>query len=334
MKKKDLKALDSLWTASQKIVITSHYNPDGDAVGSSLGLFHYLKAKGHEVFVVLPNEFPDFLAWMPGSNDILFATRDKETALQKLKAATVIFSLDYNAPSRTEHMKEALLDNSALKVLIDHHREPEDFADAILWDVEASSTCELIYRFINHYGDTDFIDQNIAACLYAGIMTDTGSFKYASTSPQTHKIAARLMETGIEASEIHSMVFDTNSYSRMQLLGRALENLQVIPAFQTAYTQLTKAELEEFNFVKGDTEGFVNYGLALKGVHFSVIFIENQQEPYIKISFRSKGDFDVNTFARKYFNGGGHQNAAGGKSMKNMTETIEDFKKALQEYAS
>jgi phosphoesterase RecJ-like protein len=334
MEKTDLKALDTLLTASQKIVITAHYNPDGDAVGSSLGLFHYLKAKGHEVFVVLPNEFPDFLTWMPGSNEILFATRDKEIAIQRLKSATIIFSLDYNAPSRTEHMKEALLDNTALKVLIDHHREPEDFADAILWDIEASSTCELIYRFINYYGDIDLIDQNIAACLYAGIMTDTGSFKYASTSPETHRIAARLMETGIEASEIHASVFDTNSYSRMQLLGRTLENLQVIPEFQTAYTQLTKAELEQFNFVKGDTEGFVNYGLALKGVQFSVIFIENQLEPYIKISFRSKGDFDVNTFARKYFNGGGHKNAAGGKSMKNMTETIADFKKALQAYAS
>lgn len=332
MKKTKLEVLEKQLQTPQKIVITSHFNPDGDAVGSSLGLMFFLQSLGHETKVVLPNEFPEFLSWLPGTDQVIFHKSDNRLASALIEKADIVFSLDYNALARTENMAKDLRNARGIKVLIDHHREPEDFAQALLWDVEASSTCELIYRFLQYFKGEKYIDANIATCLYTGIMTDTGSFKFASTSPETHRIAAKLMETGIVASEIHTRVFDTNSYSRMQLLGRALENLKVMPDYTTAYSTLTKEELEHFNFTKGDTEGFVNYGLSLKGVQCAAIFIENLQEPYIKISFRSIGDFDVNTFARKYFNGGGHLNAAGGKSFKSLAETTADFEHAIREY--
>lgn len=332
MKKTELEVLKERLKTPRKIVITSHFNPDGDAVGSSLGLMFFLKKLGHDVQVVLPNEYPEFLTWLPGADKVSFYKSQKVLTHSILEQAEVIFCLDFNATDRVEEMAEDLRRTKAFKVLIDHHRQPEDFAQAVLWDVDASSTCELIYRFIQYFEGEKYIDKEIAGCLYTGIMTDTGSFKFASTSPETHRIAARLMETGIEASEIHTHVFDTNSFSRMQLLGRTLENLKLLPDYSTAYSTLSKNELEHFNFKKGDTEGFVNYGLSLKGIKCAAIFIENLYEPYIKISFRSIGDFDVNTFARKYFNGGGHLNAAGGKSFKTLAETTADFERAIKEY--
>lgn len=332
MKITRLEALVDLLRTPQKIVITSHFNPDGDAVGSSLGLCLFLQKFNHDVQVVLPNEFPEFLSWLPGADQIIFYSKEQEKAEKIIAGAQIIFSLDYNAISRTENLAPCLEKSGAFKVLIDHHQQPDDFAQAVLWDAKASSTCELVYRFIQLFGAENKIDKDMATCIYTGIMTDTGSFKFASTTSETHLIAARLMETGIEAAEIHTRVFDNNSPSRMQLLGRALENMKVMPRQATAYTTLSKAELERHDFKKGDTEGFVNYGLSLKGIRCAAIFIENLQEPYIKISFRSVGDFDVNTFARKYFNGGGHNNAAGGKSFKSMAETLADFERAIEEY--
>ena len=334
MKNTDLSILGALLKTSKKIVITSHFNPDGDAMGSSLALFHFLKKTGHQAYVVLPNEFPDYLAWLPGRKEIVLGTQSGEKAKKLIAEAEILFSLDYNAVQRTENLSESIDQSKAFKVLIDHHREPKDFVDCVFWNIEVSSTCELIYRFIHALGGENLIDKDIATCLYLGIMTDTGSFKFACTSAETHRIAAALIEKGIEAAEIQSKVFDTQTYDRLQLLGKALSNMKMIPHMQTAYTYLTLQELKAHNFKKGDTEGFVNYTLALDGIVFGVIFIENQQEPPIKISFRSKGDFDVNTFARKYFSGGGHINAAGGKSIMNMEETIAYFLKVLPEYVN
>ncbi|MDP2059413.1 MAG: bifunctional oligoribonuclease/PAP phosphatase NrnA [Flavobacteriaceae bacterium] len=332
MKNTDLSILEALLKTPKKIVITSHYNPDGDAVGSSLALCHFLKKLNHQVEVVLPNELPDFLSWLPGKKDIVLGTQSEEKAKKLIAEAEILFSLDYNTVKRTENLSDSIDQSRAFKVLIDHHREPEDFADCVYWDIEASATCELIYRFIQEFDAEALIDKDIATCIYLGIMTDTGSFKFASTSAETHRIAAKLIEKGIEAADIQSKVFDTQTYDRMQLLGKTLSNMKMIPNMHTAYTYLTLEELKAHNFKKGDTEGFVNYTLALDGVFFGVIFIENQHEPYIKISFRSKGDFDVNTFARQYFSGGGHKNASGGKSVMNMEETIAYFLKSLNEY--
>jgi phosphoesterase RecJ-like protein len=332
MKNTDLSILEALLKTPKKIVITSHYNPDGDAVGSSLALFHFLKKLDHRVDVVLPNELPDFLSWLPGKKNIVLGTQSEEKAKKLVAEAEILFSLDYNATHRTENLSELIDQSKAFKVLIDHHQEPDDFADCMYWDVDASSTCELIYRFIQEFDADEFIDKDLATCIYLGIMTDTGSFKFSSTSAETHRIAAKLMEKGINTAEIQSNVFDTQTYDRTQLLGRALSNMKMIPNMQTAYTYLTLDELKAHNFKKGDTEGFVNYTLSLDGVFFGVIFIENQHEPYIKISFRSKGDFDVNAFARQYFSGGGHKHASGGKSMLNMEETIAYFLKSLTEY--
>lgn len=332
MKNTDLSILGALLKTPKKITITSHFNPDGDAMGSTLALWHFLKKTGHHVDVVLPNEYPDFLAWLPGGKEIVLGTQSTDKAKKLIAEAEILFSLDYNTVQRTENLSEAIDQSKAFKVMIDHHRQPDDFADCMFWDVDASSTCELVYRFIQEFGAEEMIDKDMATCLYLGIMTDTGSFKFSSTSAETHRIAANLIEKGIEASDIQSRVFDTQTYDRVQLLGKALSNMKIIPDMHTAYTSLTLEELKAHNFKKGDTEGFVNYTLALDGVVFGVIFIVNQQDPAIKISFRSKGDFDVNTFARLYFSGGGHKNAAGGKSTLSLKETIDYFLKVLPEY--
>lgn len=332
MKNTDLGILKALLKTPKKIVITSHFNPDGDAMGSSLALLHFLKKIGHQAAVVLPNEFPDYLAWLPGGKEIVLGTQSAEKAKKLIAEAEILFSMDYNAVHRTENLGELINQSKAFKVVIDHHREPDDFADCMFWDIDASSTCELVYLFIQAFDSENLIDEDIATCLYLGIMTDTGSFKFSCTSAETHRIAASLMEKGIHTADIQSKVFDTQTYDRLQLLGKALSNMKMIPDMCAAYTSLTVKELKAHNFKKGDTEGFVNYALALDGVVFGVIFIENQHDPTIKISFRSKGDFDVNTFARLYFSGGGHKNAAGGKSLLNMDETIAYFLKVLPEY--
>jgi phosphoesterase RecJ-like protein len=216
--------------------------------------------------------------------------------------------------------------------MIDHHQQPEDYATYTYSDVSMSSTCEMVYNFIEMLDDVDKVNSDIATCLYTGIMTDTGSFRFKSTTSRTHSIIGQLIQKGANNSEIHNNIYDTNSYARLQLLGRALSNLKVIPEYRTAYITLTQEELNTFDFKKGDTEGFVNYGLSLEGIVFAAIFIESHQDEIIKISLRSKGDFSVNELSRIHFHGGGHTNAAGGRSELNMKETIEKFISILPNY--
>lgn len=333
MDKNDIKVIKKRLSNKEKIVIVSHRNPDGDAFGSSLALYHYLLSLGLDVSVISPNDCPDFLKWLPRQNEISIFEENMQEASKILQEATLVFTLDFNALSRVGSQMNPILENvSADFVMIDHHEQPDDYALITYSDPSKASTCEMIYHFIEKMDDLDKITIDIASCLYAGIVTDTGSFKYPSTSSSTHKIIAHLMDIGIDHTRIHSNLFDTNSFDRLQLLGVALKNLKIVPDCHTAYITISQRELNSHNFKKGDTEGFVNYGLSLKGIVFAVIFIEDQKQGIIKMSLRSKGTFSVNEFARKYFNGGGHNNAAGGRSEHTLRNTVSRFLEILPKH--
>ena len=332
MNSEEIHLVKEILSTPKKIVITPHKNPDGDAVGSVLALCHYLKQKNHEATVIVPNDFPIFLKWMPGVDDIIIFEKNKDTSSRLIEEAEIIFTLDFNDLSRIGSMQEHFLKADAKFIMIDHHQEPEPYAAVEYSDVSMSSTCEIIYNFIEYLGDRDLITSEMASCLYAGILTDTGSFKFSSTTGRTHRVVADLIDKGADNSKIHNLIFDTYSADRLYLLGRALNNLVILKEYNTAYISLSKKDLEEFNFKKGDTEGFVNYGLSLEGIYFAVIFIENSEDDYIKISLRSEGRFSVNEFARAHFNGGGHTNAAGGRSDLPMEETISKFTSLLDSY--
>ncbi|WP_343485834.1 bifunctional oligoribonuclease/PAP phosphatase NrnA [Allomuricauda sp. d1] len=332
MNSTDAAVVKTLLDKPQNIVIIPHKNPDGDAMGSCLGLQHYLKLLGQESTIVAPNDYPKFLKWLPGSESVLNFELDNTKAKKALENASLIFTLDFNDLSRTGQLESNLKESNADFIMIDHHQQPSDYAKVTYSDVGMSSTCEMIYKFIEALGRIGMIDAQIATCLYTGIMTDTGSFKFAATTSQTHRVAAELMERGADHVAIHQKVFDTNSPSRLQLLGVALKNMVILENHHTAYITLTQEELDASNFKKGDTEGFVNYGLTIENIIFAVIFIENKEEGIIKISFRSIGDFSVNEFARAHFNGGGHTNAAGGRSELSMAATIKKFESLLNDY--
>ena len=325
MKIQDIQAIQLLLSTPKKIAIIPHRGPDGDAMGSTLALYHFLLKNNHNPIVVSPNEFPDFLSWMPGSETVKIFEKDKENCTKILEDAEVIFTLDFNALHRTGEMEHVLSQLKAPFVMIDHHQKPDDYAAVTYSDTSFGSTCEMIYNFINFLGKKDQIDKTIGTCIYTGILTDSGSFRFPKTTGNTHRIVAELIDLGVENTEIPTLLFDNSGYDRLQLLGRALQNMKVIEERKTSYTTLTQEELNTFHYVKGDTEGVVNYGLSIKGIHFAAIFIENKEENIIKISFRSQGDFDVNQFARDHFHGGGHKNAAGGKSELTMEKTIEKF---------
>ncbi len=332
MNRNDITAIKALLSTPKHIVIVCHKNPDGDAIGSTLGLYHYLKKYNHNTQVITPNDYPEFLKWAPGEDTILKYDTQTEASNKAIEDANIIFTLDFNAFHRTGQMQPALETSKATKILIDHHQDPDDYATYMYSDVSMSSTCEMIYHFIDMLGDSDKIDANIATCLYLGIMTDTGSFRFPSTTSTTHRIVAELIEKGAKNSDIHNNVYDTNSYNRLQLLGCALTNLKVIPELRTAYITLTQNELRKFDYKKGDTEGVVNYALSLDNIIFAAIFIEDKQEGIIKISLRSKGSFSVNEFSRAHFSGGGHNNAAGGRSETSLHTTIEKFLSILPQY--
>jgi phosphoesterase RecJ-like protein len=332
MTKQEYTDINQLLATPKKIVIVSHKNPDGDAIGSSLALFHYLTKTNHLVNVILPNDYPDFLKWLPGEDLILKYDSQKEESEAKLAEADIVFTLDFNAFHRAGDMETVLTNNTALKIMIDHHQQPDDYAKFTYSDVSMSSTCEMVYNFIENLNGLDVIDSNTATAIYVGIMTDTGSFRFRSTTSATHRIIACLIDKGADNTMIHNQVYDTNSYNRLQLLGCALSNLRVIPESRAAYITLTQKELQQFDYKKGDTEGFVNYALSLNNVVLAAIFIEDLQQGIIKISLRSKGDFSVNKMSREHFHGGGHTNAAGGKSDDNIEKTIEKFISILPQY--
>ena len=324
--------VSKLLDSPKKIAIIGHKNPDGDAVGSCLGLQFLLKQMKHQADVVMPNDFPEFLKWLPGCDAITIHEKATERSKAILEAADVIFTLDFNALNRSGDLCPILSESEASFVMIDHHQAPDDYAVATYSDTTMSSTSEMVYHFMSALNKIDLLTKDIATQLYTGIMTDTGSFRFAATTAITHNVIAHLIEVGADNASIHQNVYDTNSQDRLRLLGVALKNLNILPEYRTAYITLSQNELDEHNFKKGDTEGFVNYALSVKNVVFAVIFIENTQEAIVKMSLRSKGDFSVNEFARSHYNGGGHNNEAGGRSTKSLTETVSEFISILPSY--
>lgn len=324
-------ALKELLSTPKKIAILPHKNPDGDAIGSTLAMYHFLKKFNHTCNVVAPNDFPKFLKWMPAAKDIVIADYHAKRAEAIIHQADIIFILDFNTVTRIDELGVWVQKSKAPKVLIDHHRDPDTF-DFMYSDIEMPATCQMVYNFIDTLGEVDKIDKNIADCIYTGMMTDTGGFRFRNTSASTHRIVADLIDRGVEVDKVTSYVNDSQTEARLKLLSLTLNNLSFIPEHRTAFMYLKREDLLANGFQKGDTEGFVNYGLSVENYIFSVIFIEDTVHNFIKISLRSKGDFDVNEFSRKHFNGGGHINAAGGRSDKNMEETIAYFKSLLPTY--
>ena len=335
MTEAQIKKIKEMLSTSQNVVIIPHRNPDGDAIGSSLALYHFLKSN-HEVTIIAPNDYPIFLKWLPGNENVRFFDKQNSQSKKVLDQANIVFLLDFNALHRIGNdMKSTIEKFKGTFIMIDHHQDPDtSITEYIYSDSSICSTSQMIYHFMDKLGEIDKINAAIATCMYTGIMTDTGSFRFPSTTSTTHRIIADLIDRGANNAQIHTNIYDTNSYNRLQLLGRALSNLKVETDYRTAYITLTQDELVQFNFQKGDTEGVVNYALSLEGVVFAAIFIEDIEQKIIKISFRSKGSFSVNQFSRNHFNGGGHDNAAGGRSEISLKETVSNFLNLLPEYES
>jgi len=332
MNSESISAVKNLLNSPKNIVVVGHKNPDGDAIGSCLGLANFLRQKGHLVSVLMPNDFPTFLKWIPEAANITIYEKDVKKSKELVTKADIIFTLDFNALNRTGGLQDLLENAKATFVLIDHHQQPDDYATIIYSDVTMCSTSQMVFHFMEALDGLDFLNAAIATQLYVGMMTDTGSFRFPATTATTHRVIANLIDAGAKNSEIHQNVYDTNSPDRLKLLGTALNNLVLIPEYNTAFITLSQEELNTNNFKKGDTEGFVNYALSIEGIVFAIIFIENKKEGIIKISLRSKGDFSVNEFSRSHFNGGGHTNAAGGRSLLSLPETIAEFSSLLPNY--
>lgn len=315
----------------KKIAIITHRNPDGDAMGSACGLKLFLNKLGHLASIIVPNNYPEFLAWIPGANDALVYTSQKTEATKALSEAEIIFALDFNELKRVREFEATVKASDAFKAMIDHHPNPADFADYALSITSLSSTSELVFHFIEMLGKKHIVDKDIATGLYVGLMTDTGNFSFNSSRQETFYTASSLLEHGIEKDEIYNRVYNFYSFDRMRLMGYCLnKKMQYFPEYRTALISLTQEEMEQFNFVQGDTEGFVNLPLSIKGVRFSGLFLERGN--LVKVSLRSKGSFAVNEICSKYFNGGGHVNAAGGESSKSLDEVIKEFIELLPNY--
>jgi phosphoesterase RecJ-like protein len=327
-----LSELTDLLATPQKIVITTHHKPDGDAMGSSLGLYAYLIQKGHHVSVITPTDYPYFLHWLPNNSDVIIYT-DNKTESEKLVAeAALIFCLDFNTLSRINELGELIRAADAYKIMIDHHLEPEDFDDFRHWNINACAAAQQVYDFIvNVLNDGESLNKDIATCLYTGIMTDSGSFRFPSATSTVYRIGADLIDLGAEHWKIHQLVYDNATENRLRFLGHCLTNkLELLRPFNTAIITVTAEELKKYDIVTGDTEGIVNYALSINGIKLAAFIIERPDR--VKISLRSTGDFPANEICKKYFNGGGHRNAAGGASDKPLVETVEEFKSILAEY--
>lgn len=319
------KLLNEISTES-KIVIVTHKNPDGDAIGSSIGLELILKKIVKAANVIVPNDAPDFLKWIKNYEELINFEKQAEKANRLISNADFIFCLDFNALHRIGALGDIVAASKAKKVMIDHHLQPDDFADYQLSKVSASSTAELVYEFCVALSWDKYLDKDSAEALYTGLITDTGSFKYPSTSVYTHQVAAALIQKGADNGKVHQLVYDSNSITRLKVLGYCLNNMEIISGKFSCFA-LDRSAQEELNIKKGDTEGIVNYGLSIEQVVVSGFF--RQEENEIKISFRSKGDYDVNLFARKYFDGGGHKNAAGGHSTHPLQECIQKYRELV-----
>ena len=315
----------------KSIVITTHKSPDGDAIGSSLALYHFLRKTEKEVTVIVPDSFPEFLNWMVDSSSIIHYDTQTEVAEKLIGKAELIFSLDYNSLGRIGDLSTPIEKSMAIKIVIDHHQDPQEFADHYIVDTDSCSTSQLIYEFIENLGELDLLDKKIGECIYCGIMTDTGSFRFPSTISKTHHIIAHLIDLGANGSKIHQDVYDTYSEHRLRLLGYALtEKMNVFPEHNAAYISLSQEELTRFSFKKGDTEGLVNYPLSIDGIKFSVLITEKTDN--ISLSFRSKDDFYVNKIANEHFNGGGHIYAAGGMLETSLEEAVKKIEAVMKQY--
>ncbi|MFN8323995.1 MAG: bifunctional oligoribonuclease/PAP phosphatase NrnA [Chitinophagales bacterium] len=315
----------------QKIVIVSHRNPDGDALGSSLGWKGYLEKKGHEVCFISPTAYTQNLSWIPGTADILVNEGEMGRKLceAKLKSAELIFCLDFNAISRLEDFGKHIVESTAVKVMIDHHQQPEDFAHLVFSDISYCATSEMIFDIIADLGDISLIDETIAVCLYTGLATDNGFFQFNNTTPNSLRVAAALVEAGVKPAFISEKIFNIFRENRLRFFGYCLqEKLKLVKNGHVAYMMLSQAEIKKFNLQGGDSEGLVNYPFKIEGVKMTAYFSEEPDK--IKISFRSQGELDVNTFARTFFEGGGHRNAAGGKSGIGLDKTEKKFLEALE----
>ena len=321
----------------RRVVVVTHFKPDADALGSSLGLAGFLKKKGHDVQVITPSDYPGFLSWMPGNDEVLAIDKDNpakgKKAQEYVSKAEVIFCLDFSSLNRINTLGDMVREAKATKVLVDHHLEPEHFAHYEHWDPKAASTAGLVFDLIDMLGEKPSIDKDIANCLYAGVLTDTGGFRHSNTTQKEFLIASELVGAGANPWWVSKKIYDTNTLARMKLTGFVLsEKLVVIPEYRTVYVCLNTDELKQFDTKTGDTEGLVNYGLSIEGIRLSVLMYDRKEE--IKLSFRSLGSFPANEIARKYFEGGGHRNAAGGSSKLSLEETLNKFLSILPEYQS
>jgi len=315
----------------KKAIITTHHKPDGDAMGSSLGLYEFLKYHVAQVQVITPTDYADFLNWLPNNDKVLIYEGNEAEAIRMTEEADVVFCLDFNRLSRINEYGEIVRNCKADKVLIDHHLEPEHFENYTFWDVRSSSTCELIFHFVKHYFGTEHISKDCATCLYTGLMTDTGNFQYNNTNSTTHMVAAELLDKGADHVKIHENIFDVFSLNRSRLFGYCLlHKLEVIPELRTALMFLNSEELERFDVQTGDTEGLVNMGLGIKGIVLSILVVDRTKA--VKMSFRSKGSFAVNEYAAKYFSGGGHKNASGGQSNEPLEAVVQKVRDTIKLY--
>ena len=327
-----IKELQNLLSAPKNIIITTHQNPDGDAIGSSLGLKHYLEKKGHTVNVISPNEYAEYLQWLPGNNDVILFNKNKEQGKEMVKQADIIFCLDFNDLRRIADLGSIVRRAPAHKILIDHHPQPTEFADYKFCNAMASSTAELVYDFIlamDH--SSKALDEKIATCLYTGVMTDTGQFQFPSTTSKVHRMVADMIDFGVKNFKTYDLVYNHYSENRIRFFGYCLmERLKVFHEYSAAIIYISKEDQEQYTIVKGDTEGLVNLPLQIKGIRLAALVIDSDE--IRKVSLRSKGDFDVNNMARKHFNGGGHKNAAGGSSEQKLEAVVKKFIDILPEY--
>lgn len=318
----------------RKVLITTHTNPDADALGSSLAWYRFLQQQGHEVWLAVPNDYPSFLSWLPGLQEAMIFKHQEKKVIQVSNQVDTVCCLDFNCLNRMDNLAKIFTGKSWKRILIDHHPMPETDAFDIVYSViQTSSTSELIYDVITALGGRNAVDRPMAECLYAGIVTDTGSFSYSCNYEQTYLTTAHLISLGTDGEKIHRLIYDTYSENRMRLLGHSLsDRLVVLEDYHTAFIFLSKEDLTKYNYQIGDTEGLVNYALSINGVVFAVLFTE--KDNHIRMSFRSKGNFSVNEFVRRHFEGGGHRNAAGGNAYTPLNQTLELFKSLLPDYQS
>jgi phosphoesterase RecJ-like protein len=323
------KELSKFFSTYDNILLVCHINPDGDAIGSQLALYHFLRSKGKNVSMLAPNYLQEFLKWMTGSELIQVFISNRKKARKTISEADLIVMLDFNKSDRLGEAEKSVLSSKAFKVIIDHHLDPGDFADMIISEPSRCSTSEIVDELVCRINKGRFSEKAYTEAIYVGIITDTGNFEHGNYSSNTLRIVADLMDLGIDRNDILMKVYNNFSADRMKLLGYALnERMVILPELNSAYIFLTKDDLKQYNHLKGDTEGFVNLPLSIKGIVFSALFIE--KDGFVKLSFRSRGAFPVNEFASEYFNGGGHMNASGGEYAGTLQETIDFFLETLR----